>query len=551
MTPKTTVTTMNVPGKAGSLATGAPADLAAQWTEARAVYPIYAALATQFDLAPLLFPAGEVPPARPTRGVFDSVLQWLGNVDRRVLAYQIRQLPSEILNASEVALRSLIHRQLRKEDKTDADRDKIDLLLVQYFAMCAPEQLYSKDITLDDVAGVLRPVLAEADPTPLEWCEPLDKILAKVATCHSLRDLMEAGLVEQGRMLKDSAGCMFYDPAALVAFCRFSFLVRRAFIRMLHADLQAVRETIDSLEKLGVKTVDCRRAGFSAAETTIQLRFFCENWRQPFQKDYTENSVSHAFEQLLALRTDLEDALERAQKPAKRTPPATSKSPADALPPTHEDLSAMGPLMFEGFPSEADAKKAAPSPAGASQPRPTAPKTPTANAAVGGGPTGEPAPKRVPPTKIAKTAEKVEIAPPPPAEPMDAEKCLEAIWEQLIAAPPSHGRSMSTVVLQDTKVLLSSWEVAAFVSEDGPESEDLRRAVVARALLAVASDRRKRSGDETALTGALTLARNEVSYFHGRVEQAKRAKNTEAAVNLGISTKRLLSFMEEAEKLKS
>ena len=33
------------------------------------------------------------------------------------------------------------------------------------------------------------------------------------------------------------------------------------------------------------------------------------------------------------------------------------------------------------------------------------------------------------------------------------------------------------------------------------------------------------------------------------VEQAKRAKNTEAAVNLGISTKRLLSAIEEAEKL--
>ena len=143
------------------------------------------------------------------------------------------------------------------------------------------------------------------------------------------------------------------------------------------------------------------------------------------------------------------------------------------------------------------------------------------------------------------------MVPPPSFEPMDAEKCLEAIWEQLIAAPPSRGRSMSTVVLQDTKVLLSSWEVAAFVSEDSPESEDLRRAVVARALLAVASDRRKRSGDETALTAALGLARNEVSYFHGRVEQAKRSKNTEAAVNLGISTKRLLSFMEEAEKLKS
>lgn len=140
-------------------------------------------------------------------------------------------------------------------------------------------------------------------------------------------------------------------------------------------------------------------------------------------------------------------------------------------------------------------------------------------------------------------------APAPPPGAVDSEKCLEAIWEQLIAAPPSRGRSMSTVVLQDTKVLLSSWEVAAFVAEGDQEAEDLRRAVVARALLAVATDERKRSGDLNQLASAMTLAKSEVSYFQGRVEQAKRAKNTEAAVNLGISTKRLLSFIEEAEKL--
>ena len=95
----------------------------------------------------------------------------------------------------------------------------------------------------------------------------------------------------------------------------------------------------------------------------------------------------------------------------------------------------------------------------------------------------------------------------------EVEKCLEAIWEQLIAAPPSRGRSMSTVVLQDTKVLLSSWEVAAFVAEGGQEAEDLRRAVVARALLAVAMDQRKRSGEQGALASALLHARSEVSYF--------------------------------------
>jgi hypothetical protein len=141
-----------------------------------------------------------------------------------------------------------------------------------------------------------------------------------------------------------------------------------------------------------------------------------------------------------------------------------------------------------------------------------------------------------------------------PAEPTaaaEAEKCMEQIWEQLIAVPPSRGRSMSTVVLQDTKVLLSSWEVAAFVEKGSQESEDLRRAVVSRALLALASDKRKRSGEESALASALALARTEVSYFQGRVEHAKKVKNTEAAVNLGISTKRLLSCIEEAETLQS
>ena len=318
MTPKTTNTTMNPPFSAESMNERNPADLTAQWHEARLVYPIYAALATQFDLAPLPYAAGAQPPEKPSREAFDGDLKWLAALDEKVLAYQIRQLPSQILNGSEQALRALIQRQLRKVDKTNADRDKIDLLLVQYFVMCAAVDLLHKEITLSDVARVLGPVLVEADATPLEWCEPLDKILDKTKNCHSLRDMMEEGLLEQGRMLKDAAGPMFYDPAALVAFCRFNFLLRRAFIRMLHADLSAVRDALNSLEAKGVKTVDCRRAGFSAAETTLQLRYFCENWRQPFQKDYTENSVRHSFEQLLAMRADLEDAvgMQAAQREA-------------------------------------------------------------------------------------------------------------------------------------------------------------------------------------------------------------------------------------------
>lgn len=528
MSPKTNVTTLNLSAGGKKVAAPSPADFAAQWAEARLAYPLYAALANQFGFDAPPHPAGELPPVRPTRETFDRDLAWLDTIDGAVRAFQIRQLPPETLNASEETLRAFIHRQLRKTGKTILDRDKIDLLLVQYFALCAPEELYRNEIKLADVAQVLRPVLSQADATPLEWCQPLEQILDKGEHCQSLRDMLELGLLEQGRLLKDAAGDMFYDPAALVAFCRFNFLVRRMFIRLLHADLSCVRQAIEQLDASGIKTVDCRRAGFSAAETTTQLRFFSENWRQPFQKDYTANSVTSAFEQLLALRADLEEALSRA----KSSPHGSSWSVPAELEFFAPDPKAALDADLKNLDSKSAAKKhdadeheSHPHPeSGSVKPSSEVPKSAKSSA-----------PEAATPASAAA----------------EAEKCLETIWEQLIAAPPSRGRSMSTVVLQDTKVLLSSWEVAAFVAEDGQEPEDLRRAVVARALLAVAGDRRKRSGEEKSLISAIAHAKSEVSYFQGRVEQAKRAKNTEAAVNLGISTKRLLSFIEEAEKLQS
>jgi hypothetical protein len=126
---------------------------------------------------------------------------------------------------------------------------------------------------------------------------------------------------------------------------------------------------------------------------------------------------------------------------------------------------------------------------------------------------------------------------------------MEKIWEQLIAAPPSRGRSMTTVQVGAARILMSSWEVAAFISDDGPPSEDVRRAVVARALVTAALEVARETGNATGLDRALAVARAEVSRLQERVEAAKRAKNTEAAVNLGISTKRLVSVLDEAEKV--
>lgn len=532
MSSKTTLPEENAGPASASRAVGAgPADLAARWAEARHAYPIYAALATQFGLGRLPRPEGELPPPRPTRQLFDRDLRWLDELDDKVKAFQLRQLLPDALNTSEESLRAFIHRQLKKPAKGPADRDKIDFLLVQYFALCAPDRLYHDEIHLEDVAATLKPVLCEADPTPLDWCRPLEEILKSVEKCQSLRDLLESALLEQGRLLKETAGTMFYDPAALVAFCRFNFLLRRSFILLLHADQKAVLDAVSRLESQGVKVVDCRRAGFSAAEPLTRVRQFAESWRQPYKKDYTENAVSRAFEQLLALRADLEEAL------APKPPAGEART---SRPAAESDDGAPKPVASNGDQPATSPEEGAPGALSAQQPA-SAEATPeaTKDSAHPSSPATE---AKVPPKPRTNAVAT-------PTTQADMENCLESIWEQLIDAPPSRGRSMSTVVLKNTKVLLSSWEVGAFVTEGGQDSDDLRRAVVARALLAMAIDARKHSGDSTGIESALALARSEVSYFQGRVEQSKRAKNTEAAVNLSISTKRLLSIIEEAEAL--
>jgi hypothetical protein len=460
-----------------------------QWEELRSVFPIYLALARHLEFEIPFGPDRRNLPAKADSDLFAEVQNWVNSMDQRVLVHQLRHLlQMTTLNASESGLRALILRHLRKTAKNNTDRDKIDFLLVQYFALCAPPKIYHKQIELVDAAQVMRPVLGDTEATPLAWCEPLEKMIESLRGFRSLREMLKTNFIEQGRRVKESAGGMFYDPSALLAFIRFNFLLRRTLIELMHADLIAIRSGLMQLEANGIRFLDGQRGGFSANESITRIRQAAEDWKQPFQKEYTERTVNQAFEKLLGLRADLERALDKL--PARQSPERTAATDASAL---------ARPLSTSTRPLAADS------------------------------------------TKLSVKGES-------PAT-LDFEGCMEQIWEQLIAAPPSRGRSMTTIRLGTARVLMSSWEVAAFVSEDGPSAEDLRRAVVARALVTAATESARETGNATVLDRALTVARVEVTRLLERVDFAKQAKDTEAAVNLGISAKRLVSAIDEAEQL--
>src|ERR1700686_4839599 len=310
-----TITTLNLP--APSKADGAKQ---AQWEELRSVFPIYVALAKQLQLEIPIPQNKRILPEKVDPDLFNQIQKWLEVMDQQVLVHQLRHLlQMTTLNASESGLRALIMRHLRKPSKTTTDRDKADFLLVQYFALTAPPKIYHKQIELADVANVLRPVFGEVDSTPLPWCEPLENMIHSLRGFKSLREMLQTNFIEQGRRVKETAGGMFYDPWAMLAFIRFNFLMRRTLIELMHADLIFIRGGLNSLQNAGAKTVDCNSVGLGKAEPIEKLQLMTDEWKQPFQKEYTERTVNQAFEKLLGLRADVENALEKsAAKPSDR-----------------------------------------------------------------------------------------------------------------------------------------------------------------------------------------------------------------------------------------
>ncbi|MGB9473071.1 MAG: hypothetical protein WBQ59_27245, partial [Candidatus Acidiferrum sp.] len=136
----------------------------AQWEEARSVFPIYIALAKHLQIEIPFAQNKRVLQEKPEEEFSKQVQAWLDAMDQKVQVHQLRQLlQTTTLNASESGLRALIMRHLRKPAKNNVDRDKIDFLLVQYFALCAPAKIYHKQIELADVAQVMKPVLGDVD----------------------------------------------------------------------------------------------------------------------------------------------------------------------------------------------------------------------------------------------------------------------------------------------------------------------------------------------------------------------------------------------------
>lgn len=292
------------------------------WELMVSLQPIYAALVREFvvEIPECPVSEGEQPDSADAG---QQLHDWLSQVDTQIHVHQLRQFLQTTSLASESVLRDLLAHHLQKPVKDSSDRDKIDFLLVQYFSLCAPHGLADADIDLDYVAQVLEPALGAFQPKLPVWLNSLETLMQSAGRCRRLSELLHSGILEQGRKLKTQSGDRYFDQSAMVAFARFSFLMRRIFFRLMHDDLNAIQDGLRELERRGVTSIDCRRAQFSADEPITRLRMICQSWKVMFHAEY---SSGQPLRMLVDLRASVDDALQAKTSKARAAAAGASDS---------------------------------------------------------------------------------------------------------------------------------------------------------------------------------------------------------------------------------
>ncbi|HEY4765700.1 MAG TPA: hypothetical protein VIH75_18650 [Candidatus Sulfotelmatobacter sp.] len=296
-------------------------DLSAQWKSACRLYPIYFELAREFAVDVKASVELETGGETPGKETVEQAQLWLEEMDRLIQVHQLRQFLQTSSLVNQEGLLNLLEHFLGLTAKTEATRDKIDFLLVQYFSQLAPSGVRDAEVDLAYVAQTLEPILGEIELTPPIWLNALDRVLEAAGHCRSLDELLHGGVLEQGRKAKGLAGDLFYLPISLVAFTRFGYLMRRSFFRLMLGDLNLILDGLTELEDKGVVTIDCRRAQFSAQEPIVRLRMICQSWKVMFQAEY---SSGQPLRMLVDLRAAVDQALGRGQG-SEAEAPAESK----------------------------------------------------------------------------------------------------------------------------------------------------------------------------------------------------------------------------------
>ncbi len=546
---------------------------AAQWRSVRRVYPIYTALAEKFGLGTPPFSDLEQFGSKVDAAAIPRIQKWLSEMDQIIEPHQFRHMlqTTGLANAEE-KLDALVRRHLEKPNRGDADRDKLDFLLTQYLSVCAPPSFQARELSLDEVAQVLEPVLGECPTYVPQWLEPLESIVEQMRKCTDLDQLDALNILLRGRELKVSAGEKFFTTTALLVFTRFNYLVRHSFAKLLSVEAEAIRSGLQELEARGATTVDGSEAGFEPETSIDSVRELLNELTDSAAPAYSGEKPTKQL-QIRLLRAAVEKTLEQYTSSLSQADQVRFarveldveelRRDLDEVRRECEELRSSLAAQAEMIAAQAElidtlsrqvSQPLEPTPAPAPEIEQVTIEVPPTATPVA----PEPVPPVTPPaTPVAMTSTPPPAAPAPtapvtenPAVPQhDAAAELSAKVTELVervrkSVRAAGSRPTGVLTIGAGTVLLSEGEIAVLQSNGEPTdtvASTIEQAIGVRALLVDACEARK-AGREVELEPLLQLARNVLQVLQRLGNSPDSRQGTIAG-----SARQLGNVMQQAE----
>ena len=191
----------------------------------------------------------------------NSMRRWLRLLDMAISPAMLRRAFND--DSDPEIAEAMLRYFVRKKDHSDSDRDKTDIVSTfLYRHPRVPGQWEQRGYGLDGSLPLspfeiaLIEILADADlpPLPEEHLQTLrrfDSLEEQVLRFRDLNALLESGIIQTVRQLKQSLDASFFHPGVLATIAPYNSTFGSKFDELFHGAAKEIKTFADDLEEQG------------------------------------------------------------------------------------------------------------------------------------------------------------------------------------------------------------------------------------------------------------------------------------------------------------
>lgn len=237
-------------------------NLAEQLRDMGEVHGFYTRLLEEVLGSPVPVPAAVQSPPEQTAEAAQDLERWLSLLDLAISPPMVRDALKE--TTSRATAEALLRYFARKGSLSDVDRDKTDFVVTFLYRRIIPPERQAPAVDLQEAEREkpsefeqeIAKVLGEPGATPLpeahrQLVREFPFIRQEVDDLRHFDQLMDSGLIQRVREIKERFGPSFYHPRVLAACAEYNIAFGRRFDELFRAATKRIKLFADNLQEHG------------------------------------------------------------------------------------------------------------------------------------------------------------------------------------------------------------------------------------------------------------------------------------------------------------